>query len=97
MPAILDNIASVLDLNKSEGSEPSTPVFDSSKVTVVYVLGGPGAGELSLLHLSARKLTRGHQGKGTQCARLVEDFGFCHLSGRNTVSAHSRVFNLYIV
>lgn len=22
------------------------------------------------------------QGKGTQCAKLVEDFGFAHLSGR---------------
>ncbi|KAK7447056.1 bifunctional uridylate/adenylate kinase [Stygiomarasmius scandens] len=36
--------------------------FDPAKVTVFFVLGGPGAG------------------KGTQCARLVEDFGFCHLS-----------------
>lgn len=37
-------------------------VFDHNKVTVVFVLGGPGSG------------------KGTQCARLVEDFDFCHLS-----------------
>jgi len=40
----------------------SSPVFDSRKVTVIYVLGGPGAG------------------KGTQCGKLVETFGFCHLS-----------------
>jgi len=39
-----------------------SPVFDAQKVTVIYVLGGPGAG------------------KGTQCGRLVETFGFCHLS-----------------
>jgi len=47
----------------------SGPVFDSSKVTVVFVLGGPGAG------------------KGTQCARLVEDFGFCHLSAGDLLRA----------
>jgi len=46
-----------------------TPVFDSSKVTVIFVLGGPGAG------------------KGTQCARLVEDFGFCHLSAGDLLRA----------
>ncbi|KAG5645857.1 UMP-CMP kinase [Asterophora parasitica] len=39
-----------------------SPTFDHGKVTVIYVLGGPGAG------------------KGTQCANLVKDFGFCHLS-----------------
>jgi len=38
------------------------PVFDRKKVTVVFVLGGPGAG------------------KGTQCARLVSDYEFVHLS-----------------
>ncbi|TEB36073.1 UMP-CMP kinase [Coprinellus micaceus] len=44
-------------------------VFDSSKITVIYVLGGPGAG------------------KGTQCAYLVEDFGFCHLSAGDLLRA----------
>jgi len=44
-------------------------VFDESKITVIYVLGGPGAG------------------KGTQCARLVEDFGFCHLSAGDLLRA----------
>jgi len=39
-----------------------TPAFDSKKVMVIYVLGGPGAG------------------KGTQCERIVQDFGFVHLS-----------------
>jgi len=39
-----------------------SPVFDHARVTVIFVLGGPGAG------------------KGTQCSRLVEDYGFCHLS-----------------
>lgn len=45
------------------------PVFDSSKITVVFVLGGPGAG------------------KGTQCARLVEEFKFIHLSAGDLLRA----------
>jgi len=45
------------------------PTFDHHKVTVIFVLGGPGAG------------------KGTQCGRLVEDFGFCHLSAGDLLRA----------
>ncbi|KAF2237553.1 UMP-CMP kinase-like protein [Viridothelium virens] len=40
----------------------SGPLFSSDKTTVIFVLGGPGAG------------------KGTQCANLVRDYGFKHLS-----------------
>jgi len=39
-----------------------TPSFSPAKVTVLFVLGGPGAG------------------KGTQCANLVRDYHFTHLS-----------------
>jgi len=46
--------------------------FDHSKVVVIFVLGGPGAG------------------KGTQCARLVEDYGFCHLSAGDLLRAEQR-------
>lgn len=64
MPAIIDKIADALHLHKApKETAVASPAFDSSKVIVVFVLGGPGAG------------------KGTQCARLVQDFGFCHLSG----------------
>ncbi|KAF2178585.1 UMP-CMP kinase [Zopfia rhizophila CBS 207.26] len=40
----------------------SSPLWSSENVTVIFVLGGPGAG------------------KGTQCAKLVSDYGFKHLS-----------------
>jgi len=54
-------------VSSTEGSAAATtstetPAFDSDKVIVIYVLGGPGAG------------------KGTQCAHIVEEFNFVHLS-----------------
>lgn len=52
--------------------EKDTPRFDASKVTVVFVLGGPGAG------------------KGTQCARLVQDYGFVHLSAGDLLRAEQQ-------
>lgn len=63
MPAIIDKIADPLK---------HSTVFNHHKVTVIFVLGGPGAG------------------KGTQCARLVEDFGFCHLSAGDLLRAEQR-------
>lgn len=47
--------------------------FSQDLVTVVFVLGGPGAG------------------KGTQCERLVDEFGFVHLSGEWGVRPGSRL------
>lgn len=47
------------------GEEGST-----DKPTVVFVLGGPGAG------------------KGTQCAKIVRDFGFTHLSAGELLREH---------
>lgn len=46
-----------------------TPTFSPADVTVVFVLGGPGAG------------------KGTQCAKLVEQYGFIHLSAGDLLRA----------
>lgn len=46
-----------------------TPAFSAADVTVLFVLGGPGAG------------------KGTQCARLVRDYGFTHLSAGDLLRA----------
>lgn len=45
------------------------PTFSEDDVTVVFVLGGPGAG------------------KGTQCARLVQTYGFAHLSAGDLLRA----------
>jgi len=45
------------------------PAFSPSKVTVLFVLGGPGAG------------------KGTQCANLVRDYKFTHLSAGDLLRA----------
>lgn len=47
----------------------SSPAFDPALVTVVYVLGGPGAG------------------KGTQCAKLVAQRDFVHLSAGDLLRA----------
>lgn len=46
-----------------------TPTFSPADVTVVFVLGGPGAG------------------KGTQCSKLVEQYGFTHLSAGDLLRA----------
>ncbi|ADV23163.1 UMP-CMP kinase [Cryptococcus gattii E566] len=46
-----------------------TPVFDANKITVIFVLGGPGAG------------------KGTQCEKLVTEYGFKHLSAGDLLRA----------
>ena len=40
----------------------TSPLWSPDDVTVLFVLGGPGAG------------------KGTQCTKLVSDYGFKHLS-----------------
>ncbi|OIW34963.1 uridylate kinase [Coniochaeta ligniaria NRRL 30616] len=62
-----------IEAPKTAGSLPSpskpTPTFSPDKVTVVFVLGGPGAG------------------KGTQCANLVRDYGFTHLSAGDLLRA----------
>jgi UMP-CMP kinase len=56
------------------------PRFDNSKVMVIYVLGGPGAGKVQWSLFKFNVWLNIVTGKGTQCGRLVQDFGFCHLS-----------------
>ncbi|CAK7895908.1 uridylate kinase [[Candida] anglica] len=52
----------------SSASKP-TRSFKDGEVSVIFVLGGPGAG------------------KGTQCANLVRDHGFVHLSAGDLLRA----------
>lgn len=85
---ILDKITHAFHKDKTTGSETnkeaagtvpegtdvaetqtSGPVFDNKKITVIYVLGGPGAG------------------KGTQCALLVTEYDFVHLSAGDLLRA----------
>jgi len=75
---VFDKIAEKLNLKPAasmeESAEPEAdakkaPALDNSKITVIFVLGGPGAG------------------KGTQCTKLVEEFGFCHLSAGDLLRA----------
>lgn len=46
--------------------------FKNGDVSVIFVLGGPGAG------------------KGTQCANLVKDYGFVHLSAGDLLRAEQK-------
>ncbi|GAA5948614.1 hypothetical protein JCM3765_004944 [Sporobolomyces pararoseus] len=55
--------------SSSTSTSESGAAFDPKQVTVIFVLGGPGAG------------------KGTQCARLVQDHQFVHLSAGDLLRA----------
>lgn len=65
MPAI----ESPADKPRITAPKKDTPTFSPDNVSVLYVLGGPGAG------------------KGTQCANLVRDYGFTHLSAGDLLRA----------
>ncbi|EAU88288.2 UMP-CMP kinase [Coprinopsis cinerea okayama7 len=62
--------------------DSSSPVFDNTKITVIYVLGGPGAGkgtqcsrlvsDFNFCHLSAGDLLRAEQNReGSQYGELI--------------------------
>jgi signal recognition particle GTPase len=77
--SIADQAAAATKSTTVSGNETETtsPVFDKSKITVIFVLGGPGVG------------------KGTQCEKLVKDYGFVHLSG--TLLHISRELSLILI
>ena len=66
-------MAPAIDSPKDSGKLPApqkdTPTFSRDNVTVLFVLGGPGAG------------------KGTQCANLVQEYHFTHLSAGDLLRA----------
>jgi UMP-CMP kinase len=110
-PNLVEKIADALHLpgaHKRDDQAVATaegeikkPIFEKEKVTVIFVLGGPGAGvslSLSLSLLSFPPPTRQAQlkliisnvpplGKGTQCSLLVEKYNFSHLSAGDLLRA----------
>ncbi|KTA96740.1 Uridylate kinase [Nakaseomyces glabratus] len=60
-----------LEAEKRAGKQEKQagPAFSEDQVSVIFVLGGPGAG------------------KGTQCAKLVNDYKFVHLSAGDLLRA----------
>lgn len=62
MTGIAEPMPAIEQTQQIAAPEGNKPTFSPKDVSVIFVLGGPGAG------------------KGTQCANLVRDFGFVHLS-----------------
>ncbi|CAL5057532.1 unnamed protein product [Urochloa decumbens] len=62
-------MGTVVDAPVVVAEEVTENMLGGKKVTVVFVLGGPGSG------------------KGTQCANIVEHFGFTHLSAGDLLRA----------
>ncbi|SCU88552.1 LAME_0E00320g1_1 [Lachancea meyersii CBS 8951] len=56
-------------LGNDDNEQKISPAFSEKEVSVIFVLGGPGAG------------------KGTQCANLVRDHHFVHLSAGDLLRA----------
>lgn len=76
IPSIEPKKIEATEPKKIEAKEPKAnadstagPAFANGEVSVIFVLGGPGAG------------------KGTQCANLVRDYGFVHLSAGDLLRA----------
>jgi UMP-CMP kinase len=91
-PNLIEKIADAVHLPVAH-----KPIFDKEKVTVIFVLGGPGAGVCSILFRlplmfffffpSCRIFMVLHAGKGTQCSLLVEKYNFSHLSAGDLLRA----------
>lgn len=89
---IAEKIADAVYEDKAAATETKKPILEKEKVTVVFVLGGPGAGvsfspytlhvQLGLIISNTPRL-----GKGTQCGLLVKEFNFCHLSAGDLLRA----------
>jgi len=69
MLMVQSRIESPPEMDQITSPKKDSPVFNPKDVTVLFVLGGPGAG------------------KGTQCANLVRDYNFTHLSAGDLLRA----------
>uniref|UniRef100_A0A165A3P8 adenylate kinase n=1 Tax=Daucus carota subsp. sativus TaxID=79200 RepID=A0A165A3P8_DAUCS len=66
-PSLLNAMSSGIIDSEANGS-----ALANKKVTVIFVLGGPGSG------------------KGTQCANIVQHFGYTHLSAGDLLRAEMK-------
>lgn len=74
----------------------------AEKPTVIFVLGGPGTSRFDRDTIKSDIKTIG-AGKGTQCQRIVDEYGYAHVSAgdclraeRNSNSADAQLINQYI-
>ncbi|XP_074591457.1 UMP-CMP kinase 3-like isoform X2 [Curcuma longa] len=65
---VIQNIA-LMETTMNSSMDGNGAFLGDKKITVVFVLGGPGSG------------------KGTQCSKIVENFGFTHLSAGDLLRA----------
>ncbi|XP_074578208.1 UMP-CMP kinase 3-like isoform X1 [Curcuma longa] len=64
-----DNLPGIVCAFSNKIQDDNGALPGDKKITVVFVLGGPGSG------------------KGTQCSKIVENFGFTHLSAGDLLRA----------
>ncbi|KAL7283117.1 UMP-CMP kinase [Trametes coccinea BRFM310] len=88
MPAIVDKIAEALHIKKHEHQEHASAEASSSANPTS---ASTGAAQTPVFDHEKVKvffvLGGPGAGKGTQCANLVQDFGFCHLSAGDLLRA----------
>ncbi|KAI9056638.1 UMP-CMP kinase [Trametes sanguinea] len=89
MPAIVDKIAEALHIKKHEHQEQGSA--ESSSSAANPATASTGAAQTPVFDHEKVKvffvLGGPGAGKGTQCANLVKDFGFCHLSAGDLLRA----------
>ncbi|KAI0822682.1 UMP-CMP kinase [Trametes gibbosa] len=89
MPAIVDKIAEALHLKKHEhGHAQSSAVHGASAEPATASVASPKPPVFDHKKVKVFFVLGGPgAGKGTQCANLVKDFGFCHLSAGDLLRA----------
>jgi adenylate kinase len=65
---------------RTRNPESAPEKHRSQKQKIIFVIGGPGSGEIERLLLNSFTETWSLSGKGTQCERIVKKYGYTHLS-----------------
>jgi len=82
---VIDKVKELLHHDKGSSSAPKPTIFDPKKVTVIFVLGGPGVGkgtqcenlvrDYGFVHLSAGDLLRAEQNReGSEYGELIRNY-----------------------